>query len=525
MSEVSKFELLEAVEGARPHGSDKPSASPVYELAGGRSIEDNLAGVTSLAGLFMRSVKQYPDNDCLGTRNAAGEYEFLTYSQVASRVDVLGSALASVGLKKGESVGILGANCQEWMVAMQAANRMSYITVPLYDTLGENAVQFIIEHSSTQVVFAEGKKMPELAKVVDKVGKLLKHIIYWGEAPQDALDLASSGSVNVVKYEDFYAAGEANLVDGVASDPEDLCTIMYTSGTTGDPKGVMIKNKNVLAEISALQRYLVHTGYKQDQHDVYLSYLPLAHIFDRVAEEFYLSIGAKIGFWRGNAKLLTEDIVALRPTMFVGVPRIFERIVQGIEAKMNKAGCLTNMLFNYAMRHKKYYMDRGLSQDKASPLFDALVFSKIKAALGGHVKIIISGGAPLSLHLEDFLKVAMCAAVVQGYGLTETLAAASVSLPNGSGGNVGPPLPGVQMRLESCPELGYDALDYPPRGEVLVRADLVTSGYYKLESKTKEVLEPDGWFHTGDIGEILADGSFKIIDRKVHSMLSLCFPL
>eukprot|EP00951_Prasinocladus_malaysianus_P004104 scaffold28990_cov32-Prasinocladus_malaysianus.AAC.3 len=153
--------------------------------------------------------------------------------------------------------------------------------------------------------------------------------------------------------------------------------------------------------------------------------------------------------------------------------------------EMNKAGCITKMLFNYAMRHKKHYMDRGMDQDKASPLFDALVFGKIKAALGGRVQIIISGGAPLSQHVEEFLKqdfiepasavctqpfalvqVAMCAIVVQGYGLTETMAGAAISLPNTPGGNVGPPLPGVKLRLESSTELNYDALADPPRGEV-----------------------------------------------------------
>lgn len=284
-------------------------------------------------------------------------------------------------------------------------------------------------------------------------------------------------------------------------------------GTTGDPKGVMIRHKSVLAEMSCLQRYLVSVGVHQDQNDVFLSYLPLAHIFDRVAEEFYLSVGGTIGYWRGDMKGLTDDIAALKPTLFVGVPRVFERIHGAVMGKIKKAGWLPSALFHWAMRHKRHYLDKGFPQHKASPLFDSLVFSKIKAALGGRCRVIISGGAPLSPHVEQFLQVAMCALVCQGYGLTETMAGACVSLPDSPGGNVGPPLPGVQLRLESSPELNYDALSHPPRGEVLIRGDIITAGYYKLEDTTREVLEPGGWFHTGDIGEIADEGVLKIIDR------------
>jgi len=464
--------------------------------------------------LFRRSVERHGGNNCLGTRNLQGLYEFLSYNEVSEKVDALASALAGTGLKRGSCVGVFGANCAEWMMAMQACNRMSYVCVPLYDTLGEGAVEFIIKHASVSTVFVQGSKLPALAKALPKLKGVVKSVVYWGKPPEDAVKSAADEGVLVSSFEDFLASGEGSIRPPEPPSSEDLCTIMYTSGTTGDPKGVMIRHRNVLGEILALQRYLISVGYKQDEHDVFLSYLPLAHIFDRVAEEFYLSIGGSIGYWRGDIKGLNDDIAALRPTLFVGVPRVFERIQQGVQAKMRKAGFLASMLFNYAVRHKKYYLDRGYPQDKASPLFDSLVFSKIKAALGGRVQIIISGGAPLSTHVEDFLKVTMCAVVVQGYGLTETMAGAAVTLPNGESGNVGPPLPGVQMRLESVPEIGYDALADPPRGEVLVKGDIIFEGYYQLEEKTTEVLEPSGWFHTGDIGEILPDGSLKIIDRK-----------
>eukprot|EP00951_Prasinocladus_malaysianus_P004105 scaffold28990_cov32-Prasinocladus_malaysianus.AAC.4 len=332
--------------------------------------------------------------------------------------------MAATGMKKGSSAGVFGANCPEWMVAMQvvshrnptlpmrqACNRMSYICVPLYDTLGENAVEFIINHSETHVVFVQASKMTALVKVsnykptllalhappslqqawrsllswdwcrqvLPRLKGMIKHIIYWGDASEEdisgakdakvqgmicnstttitnitiiikftssilhnSMKTVSSSAINdrtdlglqVSKFDDFLESGKDKLTDPVPPGPDDLCTIMYTSGTTGDPKGVMIKHKNVLAEISALQRYLISVGHKQDEHDVFLSYLPLAHIFDRVAEEFYLSIGATIGYWRGDTKGLTEDITTLKPTLFVGVPRVFERIQGGVMAKV-----------------------------------------------------------------------------------------------------------------------------------------------------------------------------------------------
>jgi len=181
---------------------------------------------------------------------------------------------------------------------------------------------------------------------------------------------------------------------------------------------------------------------------------------------------------------------------------------------MGAAGWLKHTLFNFAFDRKKHFMAKGISQDKASPFFDKLVFSKLKDALGGRVKVIVSGAAPLSAHVEEFLKVCMMCNVCQGYGLTETMAGSCIALPESMGANVGPPLAGVSIRLESVPDMNYDACAEPPRGEILINGDTVYSGYYKRDDLTKDVLESDGWFHTGDIGEITPEGYLKIIDRK-----------
>eukprot|EP00268_Persea_americana_P055298 TRINITY_DN641_c0_g1_i2.p1 TRINITY_DN641_c0_g1~~TRINITY_DN641_c0_g1_i2.p1 ORF type:complete len:435 (-),score=77.65 TRINITY_DN641_c0_g1_i2:198-1502(-) len=290
---------------------------------------------------------------------------------------------------------------------------------------------------------------------------------------------------------------------------------MYTSGTTGDPKGVMISNNSIITIIDGVKRFLQNVNEQLTEDDVYLSYLPLAHIFDRVIEESFISHGASIGFWRGDVKLLTEDLGELKPTIFCAVPRVLDRIYTGLNAKLSSGGLLKSAFFKVAYSYKLKNMQRGSNHGDAAPMFDKMVFSKVKKGLGGKVRLILSGAAPLSSHVEAFLRVVACSHVLQGYGLTETCAGTFVSLPNELAmlGTVGPPLPNVDVCLESVPEMGYDANSSTPRGEICVRGDTLFTGYYKREDLTKEVMI-DGWFHTGDIGEWQPDGSMKIIDRK-----------
>eukprot|EP00775_Hariotina_reticulata_P012349 gene12349-12483_t len=196
--------------------------------------------------------------------------------------------------------------------------------------------------------------------------------------------------------------------------------------------------------------------------------------------------------------------------MFIGVPRVFDRIYSGIVDKIKLAGGIKKLLFDWGFARKLFYIKAGFKQDK-------LVFSKVKQGLGGNVKLIVSGGAPLAPHVEEFLKVAMCTPVVQGYGLTETCAASCIAVPDvwALNGTNGPCTPCTELRLESVPEMNYDATaDEEPAGEVLLRGPQLFSGYYKAPEKTAEVLDSEGWFHTGDIGVITKAGGLKIVDRK-----------
>uniref|UniRef100_A0A0E0JMG7 Long-chain-fatty-acid--CoA ligase n=1 Tax=Oryza punctata TaxID=4537 RepID=A0A0E0JMG7_ORYPU len=489
--------LVQVGEAREAADGGAPSAGPAYRCAhgGGR--------------VLLGHIPRCPDNQMLGRREIvdgkAGKYTWITYKEAYDTVIKVGASIRSLGVGKGGRCGIYGANCPEWVISMQACNAHGIYCVPLYDTLGAGAVEFILCHAEVEIAFIEEKKIGEVLKTFPNATKYLKTIVSFGKVNPEQKEKVEQNGVSIYSWEEFLKLGGEEKYELPTKQKDDICTIMYTSGTTGDPKGVLISNRSIITIVSALR-----------EDDVYISYLPLAHIFDRVLEEVFIHHGASIGFWRGDVKLLVEDIGELKPTIFCAVPRVLDRIYGGLQDKVSTGGFLKKTLFNVAYKYKQGNMVKGSKHEEAAAMFDKLVFTKVKRGLGGRVRLILSGAAPLSNHVEEFLRVVTCSLVLQGYGLTETCAGSFVSLPNNMSmlGTVGPPVPYVEVHLESVPEMGYDALSKEsPRGEICIRGDTLFSGYYKREDLTKEVLV-DGWFHTGDIGEWQPDGSMKIIDRK-----------
>lgn len=299
--------------------------------------------------------------------------------------------------------------------------------------------------------------------------------------------------------------------------PDDLCTVMYTSGTTSAPKGVKLSHRAVLADVLGLRDYVQYgLRIEYGPGDSMFSFLPLAHIFDRVAEEFVLIRGGALGYWRGDPKLLVADVAALRPTLFCAVPRVLERIRTGVLDKVKKGGWLKRHLFKMAYDQKLHAIRHGKRFDRAAPLWDRLVFRKVAQAMGGRVRVIVSGGAPLALRVEEFLRVTMCCRVVSGYGLTESCAATVLSLSEdpdqiGATGVICSPF---EFRLEAVDEMGADPNATPPKGELCVRGPAIFSGYLKDDEQTAAAFDADGFFHTGDVAVVDAVGALRIVDRK-----------
>lgn len=508
------------MEKAKEAKDGRPSIGPVYRSSFARDgFPKPIEGMESCWDVFRLAVEKYPGNRMLGHREIvngkAGKYVWLTYKEVYDKVMKVGNSIRSCGVNEGGRCGIYGANSAEWIMSMEACNAHGLYCVPLYDTLGAGAVEFIICHSELSIVFVEEKKIPEVLKTFPNTTEYLKTIVSFGKVTPEQREEVEKFGLAIYSWEEFLQLGDDKKFELPLTKKNDICTIMYTSGTTGDPKGVMISNESIVTLIAGVKRLLQSVNEELNEKDVFISYLPLAHIFDRVIEELFISHGASIGFWRGDVKLLVEDIGELKPTIFCAVPRVLDRIYSGLKQKISAGGLLRNTLFNIAYKYKQYNLWKGFKTIEAAPICDKIVFGKVKQGLGGNVRLILSGAAPLSTHVEAYLRVVTCAHVLQGYGLTETCAGTFVSLPNEISmlGTVGPPVPNVDVCLESVPEMGYDALSSTPRGEICIRGKTLFSGYYKREDLTKEVLV-DGWFHTGDIGEWQPDGSMKIIDRK-----------
>lgn len=340
-----------------------------------------------------------------------------------------------------------------------------------------------------------------------------------GELHTDALarQWAESKGIKVLSWQEALDLGRANLIaHKPPTDVKQLAGFCYTSGTTGKPKAAKVSQGEL--PICAAGMSLVQSP-DLSNDEVFISYLPLAHIFGRLAEAFCLRQGWRIGYFNGDVTRLIEDIQLLQPTFMVAVPRILNRIAALINAQM-ESDSLKARLLRTAVNAKLANHDADGTITHA--FYDRLVFRKVRAVLGGRIKACISGSAPLRPEVLKLLRVCFSCDFREGYGQTENAGYCTVMLPNDKiVGSCGPPNPGVEVRLKDCPELGYRATDKPfPRGELLSRGMSIFPGYFKDEEKTRETIDSEGWLHSGDIAQIDDAGRVYIIDR-VKNLIKL----
>ncbi|XP_066362052.1 long chain acyl-CoA synthetase 1-like [Miscanthus floridulus] len=508
------------VEDGKPGKDGQLAVGPVFRSVLAKDGFPQLeADMKTSWDVFRVAAGKYPDNRMLGWRpfkdGVPGPYLWKSYKEIYDEVLQAGSALQQLGVKPGSRVGIYGANCPQWIVAMEACNGYSLICVPLYDTLGAGAVDYIIDHAEIDVVFIQDKKIKEVLSPNCKSAKRLKALVAFTSATSEQIKEADNIGMKMYAWNDFLKVGKDNPCQPCPPQASDLCTIMYTSGTSGQPKGVMLTHESHAMYVKGVNLFMDQFDDKMTTDDVFLSFLPLAHILDRMIEEYFFHKGASIGYYHGDLNALRDDIVELKPTLLVGVPRVYERIYEGILKAISELRPLRRVIFNALYNRKLASMKAGYSHKTASPFADMLAFRKVKARLGGRLRLLISGGAPLSNEIEEFMRVTTCAYFIQGYGLTETLGPSTVCYIDDMAlvGSAGVPATYTEIRLEEVPEMGYDPLGVPSRGEVCIRGKSLFTGYYKSPELTNEAIF-DGWFHTGDIGEMTPDGILKIIDRK-----------
>lgn len=410
-------------------------------------------------------------------------------------------------------VGLYSVNREEWVVAEQACNAFSLITVALYDTLGPNALEFSINHSELGIVVCTADKIPNLLKVASKC-PVLKIIVSMDKLPADQrstsilMEWASDKNIALLDFETLQALGRKSPLQAIPPRPDDVATICYTSGTTGNPKGAMLLHKNFVVSANSIRYHST----KIDHSDLMISYLPLAHCFERVLEACMFSVGGAIGFYMGDVLNLVDDIAALKPTVFPSVPRLFNRIYAKLVDGTIKAPGVRGWIFRKAVADKLANVKAGKGLTSA---WDVVLFNKVRQILGGNVKIMITGSAPIGGDVLTFLRVVFCCEILEGYGQTECAAGSTITFPGDhSVGQVGAPLVCNEIKLVDVPEMSYFSTDNPPRGEVWIRGHNVMLGYFKDPKKTSETITSDGWLKTGDIGTITPSGNLSIFDRK-----------
>ncbi|XP_034969579.2 long-chain-fatty-acid--CoA ligase 4 isoform X1 [Zootoca vivipara] len=520
--------------------SDSPG-SPYRAISHLESLATiDLPGADTLDKLFDRAVAKFGKKDCLGTREILseeneiqphgkvfkklilGNYRWLSYEETNQKLNNFGSGLVALGLKPKSTVAIFCETRTEWMIAAQTCFRYSFPLVTLYATLGEDAVTYGLNESGasyliTSTDLLEGKLKNVLSEI-----PCLRHIIYVDKKTINKSDYPETLEILSMQAVEELGAKSENLnISPSRPTATDMALVMYTSGSTGKPKGVMMMHKNLIAGMTGQCERIPGLGPK----DTYIGYLPLAHVLELTAEISCITYGCRIGY--SSPLTLSDqsskikkgskgDCSILKPTLMAAVPEIMDRIYKNVMSKVQEMNYIQRTLFKIGYDYKLEQIKRGYD----APLCNLLLFNKVKALLGGNVRMMLSGGAPLSPQTQRFMNICFCCPVGQGYGLTETCGAGTITeVSDYSTGRVGAPLICCEIKLRDWQEGGYTTRDQPnPRGEIIIGGPNVSMGYFKNEEKTAEdfIIDENGqqWFCTGDIGEFHPDGCLQIIDRK-----------
>jgi len=474
-----------------------------------------------------------------------GEWKSMTYAEMKETARKFGTYLRQNRyLIEKQKVAIWSGNCPEWLIVDIACAIYNWTSVSVYDTLGPDAASYIIADSSAMAVICEEKTFKRMPSVLDdpvyqgNKGADVRTVVCLGQADEATKKTLLGRGIAVINFSEA-VAGAATIVEPTPPKDRDMVTIMYTSGTTGMPKGVMLSHQNVVATVTMAR---LTPAINISEADVYLAYLPLAHIFERQNCYGLLGVGAHLLFPSNGTKNLLPDLAYVKPTLFAGVPKVFENVRDAVKRKMTGAKA---KLFKAAMKAKVKDIETGCGY---SPIWDKLVFSKTKQALGGRVRFCITGGAPIS---KDTLHFVLCCLgpVLQGYGCTETSSASTLACPfDLNVGHVGPPCGTCAVRLVDVPDMNYFSApeekytDAKTKlafkegrakygGEVWIGGTGVSCGYYDpkfngykrdvesngMNEKTKEDFMKEGdimWFKTGDIGSWSKEGCLKIVDRR-----------
>ena len=446
---------------------------------------------STLVELFLDAVEEHGDGEAY---NVTGEgARTFTYNQVRDEARRGAAALARSGLKRGDRAAILSGNRVEWALADWSCLCAGVVNVPIYSTLPAYQVAYMLEDSGATVVFvSDAEQLEKVRQAEGGLTRKIEVVVFDGSA-------ADGGAVS---WDDFLARGDDAILDDFLADargvgPGDVATMIYTSGTTGTPKGVMLTHNNMASNIWASGQVLeVAPG------DVSISFLPLSHVLQRMVDYMFFVGGCTIT--HGAIDTVAAEMKVLRPTVLVSVPRLYEKVYESVMSAGGVKGKLVAWAVGVGRRvalHKEQGTAPSFLLKLQYGIADRLVFTRIRAAVGGRLRFFVSGGAALAPEINRFFLGAGIT-ILEGYGLSETSPVTNVNtFEHFRIGTVGKAVPGTEIRI------AHD-------GEILIRGPQVMKGYYGLDEMTAEVIAEDGWFSTGDIGELSSDGYLKITDRK-----------
>ncbi|HLM62140.1 MAG TPA: long-chain fatty acid--CoA ligase [Pyrinomonadaceae bacterium] len=455
----------------------------------------------TLAELFLKAAEKHNRADALNYKRD-GEWKKISSDEMISRAENIALGLYSLGLKKGDRVALLAANSPEWTLSDAGCQFAGIIDAPIYTTLAPNAVEYIIKDAGAKILFLQNAECYERLREVLYECPTLEKIVFFEPVEieiENALSLAELEKAGAELKEE-----NPNLIKQLISSitTTDVATLIYTSGTTGEPKGVMLTHANLVSNV--LDAGAEHTFSPKDKP---LSVLPFSHVFERTGMYLYITNGMAV-FYAESIEKAAENLVEVKPTMFVAVPRIFEKVYARAKVKAAQSSPLKEKIFDWAIDTGKEYALRNERKQRIPRLLavkhsiaDKIVFSKLREFFGGNLSFCISGGAALSDDISLIFTGAGIA-IMQGYGLTETSPVITTNTGmNSRLGTVGKPIRNVSIRIADD-------------GEIEVSGPNVMLGYYNKPEATKEAFTADGWFKTGDIGTLDADGFLKITDRK-----------
>ncbi|QIA09585.1 AMP-dependent synthetase/ligase [Draconibacterium halophilum] len=451
--------------------------------------------VTRTFDVLERALKEFPREDAIAGKKDGKWYTYST-KEYYKKSHQLAMGLMALGLKPGDKVATVTTNRPEWNFADMGLAMAGIIHVPIYPTLGDDEYKYILKHAEVKIILAGDKKLFEsmcpLANMIDGVDA-----VYTFEEVEGAKNYEQILDLGEEKKDEF-----ADELEAVKKDikPEDLATIIYTSGTTGVPKGVMLTHNNLVSNFTEHVK-LHDLGIEHKA----LSFLPLCHVYERSVNYHFQYKGMGV-YYVGNLSQIVSSIKEVKPHMFNSVPRLLEKVYDGFVAKGKELSGIKKKLYFWALnltRHFEYNKKFGPLMQLKISVADKLIYSKWREALGGNITYIVSGGAALQPRIARVFGMAKLT-TLEGYGLTETSPVIAVNNPTTMEmmvGTVGPILEGYDVKFASD-------------GEILCKGPGVMKGYYKAPELTDEVIDENGWFHTGDIGVLVDDKYLKITDRK-----------